>query len=318
MNLRACLLGAVAACTPGPGSSPSIHGGKQALDSGPPDTDAGGSLGCDYKFGKTFIVSSMGWLESSEGFDLDDDGEVDNNLGRLSGLINPLYESTVKDGVRLEIFELTPWPESIGEEPIATGAAFFWAIDADEPPDPSNNFYGEGQFKIVNEQFDVNCSPMSRLDWTSVHGRRLQGKADRFPFVVTWRGTADYRKVVFDGEFDNDFKHLRGRVGAAWTSCSLSVLPWPLDLGSSLLDAFVGIFDIRPDIDLDGDGLEELITENQRIVACIDGDGKTRIEGKYCACDPRIADGYSVAYFMEMVPAQVVGVSDWREADTRP
>ena len=32
-----------------------------------------------------------------------------------------------------------------------------------------------------------------------------------------------------------------------------------------------------------------------RIEACIDGDG-TRIEGRECAMDPRMADGFSAAF----------------------
>jgi hypothetical protein len=60
----------------------------------------------------------------------------------------------------------------------------------------------------------------------------------------------------------------------------------------------------QPDIDLDGDGLERIETmpgpagSAPRITACIDGDG-TRIPGRMCASDPRIADGFTAAFQLQ-------------------
>jgi hypothetical protein len=57
----------------------------------------------------------------------------------------------------------------------------------------------------------------------------------------------------------------------------------------------------QPDIDLDGDGLERYEatmgggSTPPQITACIDGDG-TRIPGRACANDPRMADGFSAAF----------------------
>lgn len=78
---------------------------------------------------------------------------------------------------------------------------------------------------------------------------------------------------------------------------------------STFLELLVGgqnllIFRIgpqQPDIDIDGDGLERYEARMgggglpPRIEACIDGDG-TRIEGRECAMDPRMADGFSAAF----------------------
>lgn len=60
----------------------------------------------------------------------------------------------------------------------------------------------------------------------------------------------------------------------------------------------------QPDIDLDGDGLERIETmpgpfgAPPRIVACYDGDG-TRIPGRECARDRRIADGFTAAFQLQ-------------------
>ncbi len=63
----------------------------------------------------------------------------------------------------------------------------------------------------------------------------------------------------------------------------------------------LGILGAQPDIDMDGDGLETIEINREGVpwcqpvvVACVDGDG-TRIEGRDCLGDPRIADGFSVA-----------------------
>ena len=59
----------------------------------------------------------------------------------------------------------------------------------------------------------------------------------------------------------------------------------------------------QPDIDLDGDGLERIETVAgaggaRQISACVDGDG-TRITGRMCANDPRIADGFTAAFQLQ-------------------
>lgn len=69
-----------------------------------------------------------------------------------------------------------------------------------------------------------------------------------------------------------------------------------------------------PDVDLDGDGLEsfEIARTGPRgcqpvVTACIDGDG-TRIEGRGCYDDPRIADGFSSALTFSASRVNITGV----------
>ncbi|MBX7191169.1 MAG: hypothetical protein K1X94_03875 [Sandaracinaceae bacterium] len=78
--------------------------------------------------------------------------------------------------------------------------------------------------------------------------------------------------------------------------------------------AIIRLRPTSPDVDLDGDGLEsfEVARTGPRgcqpvVTACIDGDG-TRIEGRGCYNDPRIADGYSSALTFTATRAEITGV----------
>jgi hypothetical protein len=99
-----------------------------------------------------------------------------------------------------------------------------------------------------------------------------------------------------------------GVLGGAITQCSLSRAE-PSILAYSLLHDLHRLFQLDPDIDLDGDGLETITTvDNQTdIVSCTDGDGTTVIEGADCPCDPRMADGYSIAFELDFRGATVLG-----------
>lgn len=82
--------------------------------------------------------------------------------------------------------------------------------------------------------------------------------------------------------------------------------------------AMIAIIRLRPtspDVDLDGDGLEsfEVARTGPRgcqpvVTACIDGDG-TRIEGRGCYNDARIADGYSAALTFTASRTEITGVT---------
>jgi cysteine-rich repeat protein len=91
----------------------------------------------------------------------------------------------------------------------------------------------------------------------------------------------------------------------------------------TLADLLIGGFEVfglrigrvPPDVDLDGDGLEsfEVAREGPKncqpvVTACIDGDG-TRIEGRDCVQDPRIADGYSTGMTFRGSEARLAGFS---------
>jgi hypothetical protein len=71
---------------------------------------------------------------------------------------------------------------------------------------------------------------------------------------------------------------------------------------------------VSPDVDLDGDGLERvLLDEEGRVRACVDGD-MTIIDGPECFLDDRMADGFSLTFSVTAVPAVFAGRrDDWRD-----
>ena len=113
--------------------------------------------------------------------------------------------------------------------------------------------------------------------------------------------------------FDPDYRHAHGRVGSEITLCSLSGMPLPLpdETYGSALDFMVNDPSIMEathvDVDLDGDGLEQVIGDGVGVVKCIDGDG-TEILGRDCPCHPNIADAYSTALSFQQVSAVALGV----------
>jgi len=88
------------------------------------------------------------------------------------------------------------------------------------------------------------------------------------------------------------------RARATWRVRQLGA--WPLneipngnpDAEGTLLDV-LAVADVQPDVDVDGDGLEEILASGSHVVACRDGDG-TMIAAPDCHLDPRIADGYEL------------------------
>jgi hypothetical protein len=94
--------------------------------------------------------------------------------------------------------------------------------------------------------------------------------------------------------------------------CALSSVPFPGDIPGTILDAFandsaIGSF-VSVDVDVDGDGFEQVVGDGVTIQECIDGDGTTVIDGRDCPCHPSIVDGYSSALGFEIVSARLVGV----------
>jgi hypothetical protein len=110
--------------------------------------------------------------------------------------------------------------------------------------------------------------------------------------------------------FNEDFSRLDSdSLTGIWTICGLSRSLFPGPTAGTFLDVMVNGFGVQADIDRDGDGLEVVVYDPQgAITHCVDGDGVTEIPGKDCVCDPRVADGYSVAMKGGGVRATIVGV----------
>ena len=131
---------------------------------------------------------------------------------------------------------------------------------------------------------------------------------DEWSFSIRSGASLGMSRVKLLGTFTSDFGALSGTLTGAATFCSLAKLPFLST--SSTLDALVNdpslAAAVAPDLDLDGDGIEQVIGDGVSIARCIDGDGVTVIEGVDCPCHPAIADGYSISMAWTAVPATIL------------
>jgi hypothetical protein len=270
--------------------------------------------GCQPDFGKVFFVSHLAFLGSGMGFDLNGDGVIDNRLGFIAPLANPNLTSSIAAGDTIMLVSITGLSGDSLVDGEVPQIAVYLGIDADSPPNPSNNAMN-GQFRIPIEQFDVSCKPARQFDQVVIKNGVLSATAKEISITVATIGTLSLENVHLTMTADPGLTGVHGRVGAVGSDCSLSLTPFPGPNPQSILDVMINQVAIQGDIDVDGDGLEVLVGDGTTIAECIDGPGPNAdgggavIPGRNCPCDPRIADGYSEATEFDGVPAQILGVS---------
>jgi hypothetical protein len=276
-------------------------------DGGLPFADAGAwSQPCQISFGHTYVLDSVEILPTGQGLDLNGDGVIDNSLGFLRPLVNPLIDSNVKMGTAIYLFDLENWDGISPDDPNIVVAALT-GVDADDPPQPSNNFTGQGQFYVFDSDFDVNCKPLSLSSSASLTGGFLDVVTPVWRFYTPYVSTVNMSHVRTQMQFASDFSSETGMFGASWDVCSmqLTYLFGPTSTVTLLEELLQNA--TQPDVDVDGDGLEQITFDGTAVTGCVDGDG-TKIDGPTCVCDPRIVDGYSVALGIHGVPAKLDGI----------
>lgn len=297
--MRALILPLALLCACGSGSIENL--GQDAApraDYSPPE--------CQVEFGKTFVLDEVVIMPAGEGVDITGDGMPDNLLGVLAPLANPVNAADLESGAGIWLLDFVGWNGTADDDQSLL--RFYLGVDADSPPDPSNNFDGDAQFRIFDRQLDVNCQPLTSEDGAMFAGGVATAEAEAWRFVVQSAGTIEYRSIHASFQFAETLDSFDGAFGAAWTVCNLSQIAGTAFAGTSALRTIVNNLDQpNPDLDIDGDGLEVLVGDGEDIVACIDGDG-TELLGPECACDPRIADAYSVSVQVHAVPAEITGI----------
>jgi hypothetical protein len=104
-----------------------------------------------------------------------------------------------------------------------------------------------------------------------------------------------------------------GRPGAMPRSTLLEAMIGGYRVTIPFIGISINVGPSRADIDLDGDGLEQVIatagnaTMPPQITACVDGNG-TRIPGRMCVLDPRMQDAFSATFRFNGVWFRPVGV----------
>ncbi len=301
-------LGAMLACVASCGGG---GGDDQPADAAPPDAYEGP---CPVPPGVSNVLTKMRFLSSEYGFDLDGDGEIDNALGGIPQSARDSIHAGLDEGIAVGEWTMILHITDIDDPPPASdpevGFTVFTGLDADTPVDPSNNYDGNGEFYIREGEFDLDCNPMNAVDDASIENHVLTATADSLSFeLAQGSGTLMLMNGTYVLTYSDDYFTSTGLYGGMTTLCSMSQLPFPGDTPGSVLDAFAN--DLSPyisvDMDLDGDGLEEVVGDGVTVLECIDGDG-TEILGPSCACDARIADAYSVTFSTEAIAATVVGV----------
>ncbi len=266
-------------------------------------------LECEHEFGSTFIISDIRVMGASEGYDLDEDGDLDNGLAFMADLATLGFQQSIQNGSTIYLFDVGPPVTSAAELPERPTLTFYDGVDANA--DPADNLGGAGEFQVSIEQFDVDCQPAdNRFDESYLDDQgQLQARAGRWSFFMDGIGTIEFEQVHAGIQFAADMSAFQGVLAGAWTICNMANAPFPGLQAGSWLDKAVNGWDAAADFDRDGDGVERVIGNGETIAECIDGDG-TVIPGSYCVCDQRIADAYSVAMEGRAVRARITGVQD--------
>ena len=273
-------------------------------------------------------------------------GCIDNALAGLGAFVNDQLRQSLLGGENLMGFELTGLDAPYSGDDSGLTVKFYGLRDADDPFFPANNFsippgHTECcQFNLLPESLS-GLPPQSRSRAPArVERGRLRSLAP-VPFTAVWGVGAPphpqlrMERTLMSARVATDLTTLDdGLLGAAVPMnslaqtenpyCRTASLRCPTELpeASTLLDLVRALLGPQPDVDLDFDGLEcALDTDGDSIIdRCCDGGDvcsptctnvvpavdPSRPES--CALDPRMADGYSIAFTFTAVQAQIVGI----------
>jgi hypothetical protein len=318
MRMRNLLIGATLLAACGGGGDDASDAG--AIDAEESTIDAGSLVtdNCPDSYGPGLIAATFDVADSETvGFDLDNDDSIDNAIGAengLPGLVNMSLGDSLDAGTLRLLADLRDFSGVGGDDADVTVAAY-GGVDSDDPANTADDFAGDEDYYYSHDSVNLDsCVPKALLQG-SYTGGTLDVTADRISFFIdSLGGFLTFARARYAGMLETDTEGVRtpvataGVLGGAITQCSLSNAE-PSILAFSLLHDLHRLFQLEPDVDLDGDGLETITTvDNQTdIVSCTDGDGTTVVEGADCPCDPRMADGYSIAFTLDFRGATVLG-----------
>jgi hypothetical protein len=296
-----------------------VRDGPVVVDADLPDAALATDL-CPPSYGPASVAVTFMVGEESDGFDLDGaddpdgDGMPDNIIGSDEGLRNLLNVSinqSLDDGTMRQLTELRDLT-GLGQDDADATLVLYGGVDSDQPPVLGDDFGGDEDYYFARLWVELDdCAAKSAME-ASFAGGVVTASADEVMFfVASLGGFLDLADARMEASIAADTKGARtavgkpGRFGGALKQCPLA--SGPGFVGFSAQQDLANIFEIQPDIDLDGDGLETILADSAGIISCTDGDGTTVIEGELCGCDPRMADGYSIVFVLDTRGAAIIG-----------
>jgi hypothetical protein len=238
-----------------------------------------------------------------------------DGLGPFAGVVNPDIQDGLDLGALLIVIEFLDLSSTTGviNDPDVT-LVMYSASDTDA--DPSNNFSGTGQLTV-----DVDTATV--ITGVSITNGAVMVPAGSFQYLaMNMPGLGEL--VIMDPELSfqvsDDFAAVTdGEILGAVPSRTLDLLSNQTTIGNpagTVLDLLAAsIFNLQPNVDVDGDGQLEIFEDqspnspalDESISICYDYFGVFEDDG--CPQYPEFWDGYSVGMDFTAVPCIIAGAT---------
>lgn len=254
--------------------------------------------------------------------DHDGDGDFDNAVADLGSphaeafamVLNSNVQGNIDDNTRLVAH--FPWlDDATTPHDLDAVMILFDGEDLDSPADRRDDFRGREPFYARGESLDRCGEPRFFLAGTSLDDGELTGSDGTVPIpfqpfliahgasVTGTLGTNGWESgltvCAYSRIRDLGGEHIMEEAG------DLSMLEIYLAGGAAF--GITMMPGLSPDVDLDDDGLERFILdEDLHIHSCVDGDGSETI-GRDCWRGEGMADAFASALRVAMVPAAFAG-----------
>ncbi|MEK6608921.1 MAG: hypothetical protein AABZ30_14770 [Myxococcota bacterium] len=218
-------------------------------------------------------------------------------------------QQQLDDGNLLFAWELVGLDDEADDDEVL--AAFALVRDRDD--DPDDNFTGKEDLCIDPDFVDGDeDAPVITMDGAVEEGMLTAGPTDIALPPLYIMGLPIPEIPLKDATLSAAVE--AGAGGLSDASMEAKVLLTDLNeldvAGVNLLTAIAcGVSGIipptPPNVDVDGDGVETIVCEDEQVVSCADGDG-TLIEGSGCGAE--LQDAYAFVMEFSAVPFVVAGV----------
>lgn len=302
---------------------------------------------CQIEQGLVMDAFFFNGVSSSIGCDFSGDGRPDNAfgaaLGDSLGIVNTAINNGISNGNVLLQFTFAGLDDRLGVNDRDVRVGFTQGVDGDA--DRLNNRDPGNPQRIARSSLNMMGLPQANYQ-SSITMNSIAGGPEDITLnlpspVMGLMFNFRVRRSRITGTLMNNGTRItaidRGVLCGAVPLRDLAALPNFFELllrggmgggmaRSTLLEAMIGGYRVmipfiglslnigpsRADIDIDGDGLEQVIgtagnaTTPPQITGCVDGDG-TRIPGRACVTDPRIQDAFSATFRFNGVWFRPVG-----------